>query len=180
ALTQLDVANASMYDGATSAAEAAMLAVAQTGRHRVAVSSALHPEVLRVVDTYARGRGVAVDRIAASSGRTDVDQLRSRLSTDHAALLVAQPTFFGSVESLSPLADAAHAAGALAIAYVDPIACSALVPPGEAGFDVAVGEGQPLGIPPSFGGPYVGFLAARQSLVRRMPGRLVGMTRDHA
>jgi glycine dehydrogenase subunit 1 len=180
ALTALEVANASMYDGATAAAEAAMLAVAHTGRRRVAVSAALHPEVLRVIETYAQGRGVTVDGIDLGSGATDLEGASRLLSVEHAALVVAQPTFFGTVESLAPLADVAHRAGALAIAYVDPIACAALVPPGDAGYDVAVGEAQPLGIPPSFGGPYCGFIAVRQSLVRRLPGRLVGMTHDRS
>jgi glycine dehydrogenase subunit 1 len=178
ALVGLDVANASMYDGATAAAEAAMLAVAHTGRHRIAASRSLHPDVLHVLDTYARGRGVSVDRIDTVGGLADASRVSSTLTDAHAAFLVAQPTFFGTVGELAPLAEAAHSVGALAVAYVDPIACAALVPPGEAGFDVAVGEGQPLGIPASFGGPHVGFMATRQSLVRRMPGRLVGMSRD--
>jgi len=180
ALTALDVANASMYDGATAAAEALLMAVAHTGRSRVAVSDGVHPEVRRVVDTYARARGVAVDRVELAAGLTDPAAAASRLTSDHAALLVAQPGFLGTLEELPALAAAAHAAGALAIAHVDPIACAALAPPGEAGFDIAVGDGQPLGIPPSFGGPHVGFMAARQALVRRLPGRLVGMTRDHS
>ena len=180
ALTGLDVANASMYDGATAAAEAAMMCVAQTGRRRVAVSAGLHPETVAVVDTYAHGRGVAVDRIPMRDGRTDPEQAAAALTPEHAALLVAQPTFLGTLEEAAALAAAAHAAGALAVACVDPIACAVLVPPGESGFDIAVGEGQQLGIPASFGGPYVGFLAARQELVRRLPGRLVGISRDAA
>jgi glycine dehydrogenase subunit 1 len=180
ALTGLDVANASMYDGATSAAEALLMAVAHTRRTRVAVSAGIPPEVSRVIDTYARARGVAVDRIELDGGLTPAAAVAERLTEDHAALLVAQPTFLGTLESLGELADAAHAAGALAIAHVDPIACAALLAPGEAGFDIAVGDGQPLGIPPSFGGPHVGFMASRQALVRRLPGRLVGMTQDRA
>jgi glycine dehydrogenase subunit 1 len=180
ALTGLDVSNASMYDGATAAAEALLMAVAHTGRTRVAVSAGVHPEVRRVIDTYARARGVTVDRIELDGGLSAAAAVAARLGADHAALLVAQPTFLGTVESLGELAGAAHAAGALAIAHVDPIACAALLPPGEAGFDIAVGDGQPLGIPPSFGGPHVGFMAARQALVRRLPGRLVGMTRDRS
>jgi glycine dehydrogenase subunit 1 len=104
--------------------------------------------------------------------------VRATLSAEHAGLLVAQPTFFGTLEDLQPLAGAAHAVGALAVASVDPIACAVLVPPGEAGFDVAVGDGQPLGIPASYGGPHVGFIATRDALVRRLPGRLVGMSVD--
>jgi glycine dehydrogenase subunit 1 len=180
ALTALDVANASLYDGATATAEAALLAVAHTGRTRVAVSDGLHPETLRVLDTYARGRGVSVDRIRLDDGLTLERTARDAVGNQHAAVVVAQPNFLGAVESLPPLAEAAHAAGALAVAAVDPIACAALLPPGEAGFDVAVGDGQPLGIPPSFGGPHVGFMAVRQELLRRLPGRLVGMTHDAA
>ncbi|HZS12964.1 MAG TPA: aminomethyl-transferring glycine dehydrogenase subunit GcvPA [Candidatus Dormibacteraeota bacterium] len=179
ALTGMDVANASLYDGATAAAEALMLAVTHTGRRRVAVSSAIHPEALRVIATYAEGRGVAVDVIAQRDGVTPLDAIEQTLTAEHAGLIVSQPAFFGTLEDLAPLADRAHAVGALAVASVDPIACSVLVPPGEAGFDVAVGEGQPLGIPASFGGPYVGFMAVREALVRRLPGRLVGMTADH-
>jgi glycine dehydrogenase subunit 1 len=179
ALTGMEVANASLYDGATAAAEALMLAVAHTGRKRVAVSAALHPEYLRVIATYAQGRGVAVDVIAHAGGVTAVADARGALTGAHAGLIVAQPTFLGCLEELAPLAEAAHAVGALAIASVDPIACTVLVPPGEAGFDVAVGDGQPLGIPASFGGPHVGFMATRDALVRRLAGRLVGMTVDH-
>jgi glycine dehydrogenase subunit 1 len=180
ALTALDVANASMYDGATAAAEALLMATAHTGRRRVAVSAGVHPEVVRVIETYARGRGVGVDHIELTRGLSDPAVVAARLGEEHAALLVAQPTFLGTVETLPALAEAAHAVGALAVAHVDPIACAALLPPGDAGFDVAVGDGQPLGIPMSFGGPHVGFMAARQALVRRLPGRLVGMTRDRS
>jgi glycine dehydrogenase subunit 1 len=180
ALTGLDVANASLYDGATACAEALMLAVAHTGRHRVAVSAGLHPEALRVIHTYAEGRGVSVDVVPQANGVTTVDAVHGVLTDEHAALIVAQPAFFGTVEDLQPLADAAHQHGALAVACVDPIAATVLVPPGDAGFDVAVGDGQPLGIPASYGGPHVGFMATRDALVRRLPGRLVGMTVDHA
>jgi glycine dehydrogenase subunit 1 len=178
-LTGMDVANASLYDGATAAAEALMLAVTHTGRRRVAVSAAVHPEALGVIQTYARGRDVSVDVITQRDGVTPLDAVRQTLTAEHAGLIVAQPSFFGALEELQPLADAAHAVGALAVASVDPIACSVLVPPGDAGFDVAVGDGQPLGIPASFGGPHVGFMATRDALVRRLPGRLVGMTVDH-
>jgi glycine dehydrogenase subunit 1 len=176
ALTGLDVANASLYDGATAAAEALIMAVAQTGRQRVAVSGAVHPETLRVLRTYAAGRDVAIDVLEVTDGVTHGAGVDAR----HAALLVAQPNFLGNLEHLGPLAEAAHDAGALAVASVDPIACTVLASAGEAGFDVAVGDGQPLGIPASFGGPHVGFLATTEALVRRIPGRLVGMTTDHA
>ncbi len=180
ALTGMEVCNASMYDGATATAEAAMLAVAHTGRHRVAASAGLHPETLRVLRTYGAGRGVDVDVVPLRDGRTAAADAAAVLDERHAALVVAQPTFRGTVEELDGLSSAARAAGALAVCAVDPITCSVLVPPGEAGFDVVVGDCQPLGIPPSFGGPHCGFVALRDALVRRMPGRLVGMTLDAA
>ena len=180
ALTGMDVANASLYDGATAAAEAMMLAVQATGRDRVAVSGAVHPETLRVLRTFAAGRAVGVDVIAPRGELTSVEDVRAALDERHAGLLVQQPTFFGTLETLADLAEAAHAVGALALCSADPLACAVLVPPGEAGFDVCVGDGQPLGVPPSFGGPHVGYMAVRQALVRRMPGRLVGITADHA
>lgn len=179
ALTGLDVANASLYDGATAAAEAALLAVTHTGRRRIAVSDALHPEARRVIDTFAHGRGVEVDCVAATDGIASLSEIQKTLTSEHAALLVAQPTFFGTIAELAPYADAAHHVGALAVCSVDPLACAALVPPGEAGFDIAVGDGQPLGIPASFGGPHVGFMAVTKELMRKIPGRLVGMTHDH-
>jgi glycine dehydrogenase subunit 1 len=180
ALTGLDVANASLYDGATAAAEAMMLAVQATGRDRIAVSGAVHPETLRVLRTFAAGRAVSVDVIRARDDVTDVADVRAAMDERHAALLVQQPTFLGTLESLAELSDVAHAVGALALCSADPLACAVLVSPGDAGFDVCVGDGQPLGVPVSFGGPHVGYMAVRQSLVRRMPGRLVGITTDHA
>jgi len=179
ALTGLQVANASLYDGATAAAEAILLAVAHTGRDRVAISSSVHPETLRVVDTYCRGQQVAIDVVEAHAA-TAPEAASAVLTDHHAALLVSQPSFHGTVENLDPLAAAAHAAGALAICAVDPFAAACLVPPGEAGFDMAIGDAQPLGIPLSFGGPHAGFMAVREPLIRRLPGRLVGMTRDAA
>ena len=179
ALTGLDVANASLYDGATAAAEAMMLAVQHTGRDRIAVSGAVHPETLRVLHTYAAGRSVHIDVLPTRADVTDMDLVRTTLSEHHAGLLIQQPTFLGTLESLAALAEAAHAVGALALCSADPIACTVLVPPGEAGFDVCVGDGQPLGVPMSFGGPHVGFMAVRKQLVRRMPGRLVGLSVDH-
>jgi glycine cleavage system P protein (glycine dehydrogenase) subunit 1 len=181
ALTGLDVANASLYDGATAAAEGALLAVSHTGRRRVLVASTVHPETLAVLRTYGEGRRVAVDIVdAGPDGLVDGAAVTAALTDAHAAVLVAQPSFLGTVADLTPLAAAAHAAGALLVVSVDPMAQSVLVPVGEQGADVAVGEAQQLGIPASYGGPHCGFMAVRQTLVRRMPGRLVGMTVDHA
>jgi glycine dehydrogenase subunit 1 len=170
ALTGLEVANASLYDGASAAAEAVMMAVAQTGRHRVVAEADLNPETLSVIRTYARGREVEV---------VTADGIGHAVGPEDACAVVAQPGFLGTVDDLLPVAEAARAAGAVSICCADPIACALLVPPGELCFDIAVGDGQPLGIPPSFGGPHLGFMAVRQELMRRMPGRLVGQTHDH-
>jgi len=170
ALTGLEVANASLYDGASAAAEAVMMAVAQTGRHRVVAAADLNPETLSVIRTYARGREVEV---------VTTDGVGHAVGPEDACAVVAQPGFLGTVDDPLPVAEAARAAGAVSICCADPIACALLVPPGELGFDIAVGDGQPLGIPPSFGGPHLGFMAVRQELMRRMPGRLVGQTHDH-
>jgi glycine dehydrogenase subunit 1 len=170
ALTGLEVANASLYDGATAAAEAVMMAVAHTGRARVVAAADLHPETLAVIRTYARGRGVEV-LTAGDVGRAVGD--------GDACIVVARPGFLGTVDDVEPAVQAARGAGAVSICCADPIACALLAPPGDLGFDIAVGDGQPLGVAPSFGGPHLGFMAVRQELMRRMPGRLVGLARDH-
>ena len=177
-LTGMEVANASLYDGATAAAEAMVMTVQATNRDRFAVADSVHPETLRVLRTFAEGRRIEIDLIPTTDGRVTVDAVRTVLDERHAGVLVQQPSFLGTVDDLAPIPGAAHAAGALAVCSTDLIACAVLAPPGGLGFDIAVGDGQPLGIPPSFGGPHVGCLAARAALVRRMPGRLVGLTSD--
>ena len=178
ALTGMDVANASMYDGATSAAEAMIMAVQATGRTRFAVAATVHPETLRVLRTYAEGRRIGIDVLAETDGRVTAATVAAGLSDEHAGVLVQQPSFLGTIDDLAPLVAAAHERGALAICSADLIACAALSPPRDAGFDITVGDGQPLGIPASFGGPHLGYIAAREALLRRMPGRLTGMTAD--
>jgi glycine dehydrogenase subunit 1 len=179
ALTGLDVANASMYDGATAAAEAMVIAIQANHRTRIAVADSVHPETIAVLRTFGEGRGIAIDVIPTDSGVLNPDAARGGGGAARAALLVQQPSFLGTIQDLAPLAQAAHDAGALAICATDLHACALLTPPGESGFDVAVGDGQPLGIPASFGGPHVGFMAVSQAQMRRIPGRLVGMTLDH-
>ncbi len=179
ALTGLDVANASLYDGATAAVEAMVIAVQATGRTRVAVADTVHPETIAVLRTFGDGRRIAIDVIATVAGVIAPETARETLNADHAALLVQYPSFAGTIQDLAPLAKAAHDAGALAVCATDLHACALLTPPGESGFDVVVGDGQPLGIPASFGGPHVGFMAVAQAQMRRIPGRLVGMTLDH-
>jgi glycine dehydrogenase subunit 1 len=176
-LTAMDVANASMYEAATAVAEAAVMAVVETGRQRVVVAGALHPEYLAVLRTYGAGRGFDVVTVAAAAGVVDPAQVAREL-TGAAALILQQPNFYGLLEDASGLCDAAHHAGALAIAACDPIALALVDPPGEFGADIAVGECQQLGIPLWYGGPYCGYLAASQKLLRKIPGRLAGETFD--
>lgn len=177
-LTGLDVANASVYDGASAVAEGAIMACAQTGRTRIAMSAALHPEYRQVTATYLRAQGVEIVDIPWEAGRTDLQAAAERCDAGTAALIVQQPNFFGGVEDLAPLAEIAHRAGAMFIVSAEPICLGLLRPPGETGADIAVGEGQPLGNAISFGGPYLGYVAAKRALVRRLPGRIVGATVD--
>jgi glycine dehydrogenase subunit 1 len=164
-LTGLDVSNASLYDGATAVAEAAMMAYVHTGRNEVLVSGYVHPEYVQVLRAFGEGRGIKVRRGDEPNKKT-------------AAIIFQQPDFLGLLVDARTITRAAHDAGALAIACVDPISLAILAPPGEYGADIAVGEGQQLGLTPSFGGPHVGFIACRKDLVRKLPGRLVGIAHD--
>ena len=182
-LTGMEVATASHYDGATATAEAALMACRLTRRHRVAVSAAVSPDYRRVLETYCSGPGVEVvtvpvDLADGGSGTTDPAAAAEALGDDVACLVAAQPNFYGQLEPMTELADTAHAAGAQFVAVVEPTSLAVLAPPGDYGADLVAAEGQPLGIPASFGGPYVGLMAARMASVRQMPGRLVGATRD--
>ncbi len=174
-LTGTDVANASLYDGATATVEAALLARHQTGRRRVVVAGALHPNYRDVLRTYLEDD---VTMVADQDGRVTSDSLAHALGPDVAAVIYQHPNFFGLLETQEEIHALAHGAGALAVAVCDPVALALLEPPGATGADVVVGEGQCLGNPPSFGGPLLGFFACRQSLVRRMPGRIAGQTVD--
>jgi len=178
-LTGLDVANASLYDGATSLAEATAMAVAHTNRQNVVVAGALHPEYAQVLQTYSEAQQYEILRVApGADGRVDPAKLEQAVTATTAAVIVQQPNFYGVLEDAQSVSDLAHRAGALLIACVDPISLGLLAAPGDYGADLAVGDGQPLGLPLSFGGPYVGFIACKEPLLRRMPGRLVGATVD--
>jgi glycine dehydrogenase subunit 1 len=166
-LMAMDVANAGMYDGASALAEACLMACRVTGRERIAVHSSVHPSYLAVVRTYAHGPGLAVDVVDGEP-----------LTDAHACLAIQQPSFLGTLENARSLSDTAHAAGALLIAAVNPISLGLLNPPGEYGADIAVAEGQPLGWPVNFGGPYLGLFACRNEYIRQIPGRIVGRTTD--
>jgi glycine cleavage system P protein (glycine dehydrogenase) subunit 1 len=178
-LTGLDVANASLYDGATALAEATTMAVAHTSRQNVVIAGALHPEYAQVLQTYSEAQHYEILRVAPGpEGTVDASKLAEAITQTTAAVIVQQPNFFGVLEDAPAISDLAHRSGALLIACVDPISLGLLAAPGDYGADLAVGDGQPLGIPLSFGGPYVGFIACQEALMRRMPGRLVGATVD--
>ncbi|MBI5042928.1 MAG: aminomethyl-transferring glycine dehydrogenase subunit GcvPA [Nitrospirae bacterium] len=184
-LTGMEAANASMYDGASATAEAAMMAVRITKRKEILVSRALHPNYRMVLKTYLQGIGIPIKEITflpvgqtGKDGITDADALSSFISDNTAAVIIQQPNFFGCIEDLSAISAIAKKFGALFIVSVDPISMGILKSPGELGADIVVGEGQALGNSLSFGGPYLGFFAARKEHVRQMPGRLVGATVD--
>jgi glycine dehydrogenase subunit 1 len=173
-LTGLPVSNASMYDGASSVAEAALLAMRQTGRDRVVVSRGVSPESREVLATYLAPLEATVDVV-------DLDGLATPVPDDlvgAAALIVQNPNHLGRIEDMEAMAEAAHAAGALFVAVVDPLSLAILRTPGEVGADVAVGDGQTLGVPLQFGGPHFGFMVVSEALLRQLPGRLVGETHD--
>ena len=178
-LTGMDVANASMYDGPSSAAEAAVMARAVTRRDRVLAAGSLHPHYRKVTETYLHGQGSELQTVPIDDrGLVDRDALASALGDDVACVIVQYPNFFGVIEELEPLAEMVADAGALFVVAADPVTLSLLRPPGECGADIVVAEGQPFGNPLSFGGPVVGLFAAKQKYVRKMPGRIVGATED--
>jgi glycine dehydrogenase subunit 1 len=169
-LTGMDVANAGMYDGASALAEACLMACAVTGRQRVAISDRVHPNWLAVVQGYAHGRGIAVDVQPHAA---------FALTGEHACLAVAQPDFYGRMSlQAAGWGEAAHEAGALYVVAADPISLALYRSPAEYGTDIVVAEGQSLGVPLSYGGPYVGLFACREKFVRQMPGRIAGQTKD--
>ena len=187
-LMAMDVSNASLYDGASGLAEAVLMAVRANRKsksRRILVPRTLHPAYRRTVRTIVGNQKIELVEVAfdASSGRTDLAALQAHAGKDFAALVIPQPNFFGALEDVDALTDFAHANGMLAIAVVNPLAMAVLKPPGDwgdagGGADIACGEGQPLGAPPSSGGPYFGFTCAKQDLVRQMPGRIIGKTVD--
>jgi len=180
-LTGLDVANASLYEGATAMAEAVMMALNVTGKRRVLMSAGTHPHYRRVMETYLADLPAQLITLPAERGVTTPAIVREHLDDDTACLLVQSPNVLGLIEDWADLFAAAHEQpGCLAIAGFNPIACGMLKSPGDAGADIAAGEGQPLGVPMQFGGPWLGLFATRQKLMRKMPGRLVGQTHDQA
>jgi len=179
-LTGMDAANASMYDGASSCAEGVLMAVRATRRRKVLLSRALHPEYRATVATYCRYLELELIEVPFDAvGRTEPGELERLLDKNTAAVVTGYPNFFGVIEDLAAISAAAHACGAYLVAAVqEPIALGLLKSPGELGADIVAGEGQSFGIPVSYGGPYLGFFAARKKDLRSMPGRLVGETVD--
>ena len=177
-LTGLDVSNASLYDGGTACAEATMMALRVTGRNKIVVDGCVSPFSRQVLKTYLYNLDVEVIEIAPLDGLLDRGALAHVLDDSVAAVLVQNPNFFGCIDDFTALGEQIHAAGALLIASVYPISLGILKSPGEMGVDIAVGDGQSLGNPLSFGGPSFGFIAAKKTYIRNMPGRIVGETVD--
>ena len=177
-LTGMDVSNVSMYDGATSASEAAILASVQTKRNKVLVSETLNPEYKEVLQSYMQFRSVDVEFIGEKDGVTDFEELKSKLDKDTAGVILQYPNFYGVVENVREMEEAIHENKSLLIMSADPIALGMLKSPGELKADIVVGEGQALGQNLNFGGPVLGFMAATTKLMRKMPGRIVGETVD--
>jgi glycine dehydrogenase subunit 1 len=185
-LVGLDVVSASHYDGAAATAEAALMACRATGRRRILISHAVHHHYRETLATYLSGGDlelaeIPVVKAGEAAGTTDLaelDRLLSEPAGPIAGVIAAQPNFYGLLEPMAEIGRLAHAAGALFVAVIEPVSLAVLAPPGAYGADIAAGEGQSLGIPPQYGGPYLGILATTDALVRQIPGRLVGMTTD--
>src|SRR5437868_1336353 len=177
-LTGQEVANASMYDGSTATTEAVLMAERLTGRSRVLVARSVHPEYREVLRTYAKNSALRVEEIGyTKSGTVDVAAIKNSLKDDVAAVVLQSPNFFGVLESLPEITDAAHSAGALlVVAVAEGVSLGAVKPPAEA--DIVAMEAQSFGLPPSYGGPFAGVIASRDKFVRQMPGRLAGQTTD--
>jgi len=177
-LTGMAAANASMYDGATAAAEAVVMCLRLTKRKRVVVSETVSPFYRNVIRTYLSGWGVELLTVPSSGGLTDMERMKGMVDERTACVLVGQPNFFGMLEEVSAVSEMIHKAGGKLILAVDPIVQTILKTPAEQDADVVVGEGQPLGNSVSYGGPLLGFFAARKEMVRSMPGRIAGRTTD--
>jgi glycine dehydrogenase subunit 1 len=179
-LTGMPVANASLYDGASGLGEALVLAAAETKRPRALVSRALSPSARRVARTYGDAMGVEITDVPydETTGQTNMSALRAAMGPDVCGVALQQPNYFGVLEDMPVAAEIAHDAGAAFVASVEPISLGLLEAPGRYGADIVVGEGQPLGLPPGYGGPLLGLFACREEMVRRLPGRIVGETTD--
>lgn len=177
-LTGMDVANSSMYDGSTALAEAGMLSTSQTKRRKILLSSTVHPESKEVVKTYAKGQRIEVVEVPHLNGITNLEELKNLINNDIAAVLIQSPNFFGRIEPLIQLEQIIHEKKSMFVVSSNPLSLGALTPPGTLGADVVVGDLQPFGISAAFGGPHCGYFAVSNKLLRKIPGRLVGQTKD--
>ena len=177
-LTGMDVSNASVYDGATAAAEAVLMNVDGRRKKKVVVSGAADPQVIKVIRTYCDSRNVEVTVVPVKDCATDTEALRSAVDRETATVYIQSPNYYGVLEDAEDIISASHEAGAKVAMGVNPISLGIMKTPGEYGADIACGEGQPLGLPLSFGGPYIGFMAAKKDMMRKLPGRIVGQTVD--
>ena len=178
ALTAMDLSNASMYDAATGLAEAALMATSLTDRTEIVCSRAVHPHYRQVIETYAKWTGYRVVEAPISGYETDIEALKACIGANTACVIAQQPNFFGCLDDIAAITEAAHGVGALSIVSVDPISLGLLTPPGDLDVDIVVGEGQSLGSPMGFGGPLLGFFACKKKFLRSFPGRIVGATVD--
>lgn len=177
-LTGMDVSNASLYDGATATAEGAFMACASNRRNKIAVSRTVSPGTRKVLETYTKYKGIELVEIEENDGVTDVDDLREKMNKEVSCVIVQNPNFFGIIEDVSEVEKITHESKGLLMVNAEPISLAVLKSPGEYGADIVVGEGQSLGNPLNFGGPYLGFIACTKKLMRKLPGRIVGETKD--
>jgi glycine dehydrogenase subunit 1 len=177
-LTGMDVANASMYDGASAVAEAALMSHSHNRKKEIVILDSLHPSYKKVLETYCSGLGLKIRTSITRNGLTELTDLKNSLSANTSCVIIQSPNFYGVVEDLGKIEPLVHSADALLIMVCDPISLGILKSPGELGADIAVGEGQGMGNHPNFGGPFLGFFAARKEMIRRMPGRIIAATTD--
>jgi probable glycine dehydrogenase [decarboxylating] subunit 1 len=177
-LTGMDVSNASVYDGAEAAAEAVAMC-RERKRSKALISALMHPDTISTIKTYCHGNGMQVEIIPEKDGVTDVEALKAKADAESAVVFIQHPNFYGNLEDAEKIGEIAHEAGAKFAMSVNPISLGILKTPREYGADVAVGDGQPLGLPIAFGGPYLGFMASTDAMKRNLPGRIVGATEDH-
>ncbi|GMQ59766.1 aminomethyl-transferring glycine dehydrogenase subunit GcvPA [Vallitalea sediminicola] len=177
-LTGMDVANASLYDGSTATAEGALMACASTRRNKIAVSKTVSPGTRKVLETYTKFKGIELIEIEENDGVTDIDDLRNKMNKEVAGVIVQNPNFFGIIEDVSEVEKITHDSKGLLMINAEPISLAILKSPGESGADIVIGEGQSLGNPLNFGGPYLGFIACTKKLMRKLPGRIVGQAED--
>ena len=177
-LTDMEVSNASLYDGGTAIYEAMMMALRQTGRNKVIVDDSVNPIYRVMLKSYSSNLNIGFEKTENLNGLANREQILSKIDSDTAAVILQNPNFFGCIDDFTDIAKAAHEKGALLIVSCYPIALGILKTPGQMDADIVVGEGQSLGMPMSFGGPYLGFMATRNKFIRKMPGRIVGKTTD--